>query len=148
MIRPATHADIGALLVLAEQMHGESKVSAFPFAVDRVGRLLAGLVDLPTGCLLVAEREGEIIGGFAGWCDLHWACDMKQASDFALFVAPGKRGGLAAARLIQAFKAWAHEQGADQTQIGISTGVRVNETTELFKRMGFETIGPIMELQE
>lgn len=147
MIREATMLDIPDLLDLGEIMHAESRMSPWPFAREKVGNLMAGLIEIPNGCLLVAEHQGEVVGGFAGWCDEHWACHVRQASDFALFVTPTRRGGIAAARLIQAFKDWALKQGADVVQVGISTGVNVETGTRLFELAGFRSIGPIMELE-
>lgn len=147
-IRNATQADMPELLKLGKAMHEESRWSALPFAEEKVRDLLVGLTVVPHGFLMVAEQGGQIIGVYAGWCGEHFFTHQKVASDFAVFVTPGKRGGLAAMQLIGAFIYWAKGQGAAIIQTGVSTGVLVEETTSLYERMGFETIGPIMELRE
>jgi GNAT superfamily N-acetyltransferase len=146
MIRPATTADIGALLLLAEAMHAESRYAPLPFDLAKVADLFGGLIG-GAGCLLVAERDGEIVGGLAGWCAEHFFTRAKIASDFGLFVPQNRRGGLVAARLLQAFAAWAQGQGAAMVQAGITTGVNVAATTRLYQGVGFVPVGTIFEYQ-
>lgn len=148
MIRPATLIDVPRLVELAEQMHGESRFASLAFDADKMAATLAALAG-GAGCLLVAEHDGQIIGGFAGWCAEHFFSREKTAGDFGLFVQPDRRGGIAAARLLQAFVAWAREQGvADQwIQAGITTGVHIEATTRLYRSIGFAPIGTVFEFQ-
>lgn len=139
MIRPATIADLPRLIELGQAMHGESRFSHMRFEPSKVDAMLRMVID--RGCLIVAERDGEIFGGFAGVLEQHWFSSDLIATDIALFVDPGKRGGLAAANLVKAFVAWAKEKGAALIDIGVNTGVRTYETARLFERLGGKSAG-------
>lgn len=144
MIRPATHDDIPTLVTLAERMHAESRYAAMSFDVDKMARTFAALID-GAGCLLVAEHDGEVVGGLAGWCAEHFFSREKVAGDYGVFVPPERRGGLVAARLLRAFVAWAREQGvADRwIQPGITTGVHQQATEQLYRAIGFVPVGTV-----
>lgn len=145
MIRPATLLDVPQLVVLGERMHAESRFSAMGYAPDKVAALLTGLISSPVGCVLVAERQGAVVGGMAGYCDAHFFSNDLFAADLAVFVEPDRRGGIAAARLVRAFVDWATRRGARMIQVGISTGVHVEQTTRLYESLGFARVGPLME---
>lgn len=147
MIRPATQADIGTLLQLAEAMHVESKWRVMNFDLDKTAALFTHLINSPTGCVLVAEREGEVIGGMAGWCDEHFFSRDKFAGEFGVFVQPGRRGGMAAARLLRAFRAWAIDAGAAMIEVGITTGVHVERSAQLYEALGFQRTGVVFEAE-
>lgn len=147
MIRPATHDDIERLVELGEQMHAESRFAKLSFDHDKVRNLFAHLIESPDGLLIVADVDGLIIGGFAGYVVEHYFALTKVASDFGLFVAPEHRGGMTAPRLMRAYVEWAKEQGAVMVQAGITTGVHVNETARLYQKLGFKQAGLLFELE-
>lgn len=140
-LRPATEADIPRLIELGAVMHAESRYSCMSYNPKKVGAMLHAV--MARGFMMVAERDGEIIGGFAGVCEPHWFSDDKLATDMGLFIVPGRRGGMAAALLIEAFLSWAEAQGARLTDILINTGVRVDDTAALFDRLGGRNAGLI-----
>lgn len=148
MIRPATHDDLGALLVLAEQMHGESRFARRRFSLDKMARLFATLIDSEDGLVLVAERNGEIVGGFAGYVAEDWFGPDRMSGDFGLFVDPRSRGLSTAAGLIKGYVAWAQARGVAQPEVGISTGVHTETTTRLYEALGFERIGNLLAYRE
>lgn len=139
MIRPANHADIPGLVEMGAVMHAESRYSRMTYDPAKVAVVL-GMI-LERGAVFVAERDGEIIGGFAGVVEEHWFSSDKVATDLALFVQPGKRGSLAAVQLLKAFLVWASEKGAVMTDILINTGVRTEQTAKLFSLCGGEQAG-------
>lgn len=149
MIRHATHADIPRLVEIGQSMHAESRFRRYPYEVEDVARTLATIISTPTlGAVLVDDRDGEIIGGFAGvLAPFFFASQVKFASDMALFVLPDKRGGMAAAKLVRAFHDWARAEGAAETNLGINTGVHPERTGKLFERLGFKCCGALY-LQE
>jgi len=146
-IRPATIEDLPALIDLGRRMHQESpRFSRLSFNDEKVRNLLMMATVSPNYCLLVADNDGELMGGFAGFIAAHWFSDDLVASDLALFVQPGRRGGMAGARLVKAFIAWAHDHGAKQTNLGISTGVSVEETAQLYSAIGLKQFGYLFEV--
>ncbi len=147
MIRHATHDDIAAMLVLGEVMHAESRYARFPWSAAKVEHLIRWLIDAQEGLALVAEHDGELIGGFLGSWSEHYFTTARVANDYAMFVAPGKRGGIAAARLLNAFVDWALMHEAIP-QVGITTGVRHDFTARLYAAAGFAPVGQLFELTE
>lgn len=147
MIRPATHADIHKIIALAEAMHGESRYAAHPWDTRKVGDLVRGLVESPDGFAMVAERDGELIGGMlAVVAFAFYSSVTRVAEDFGIFVLPGKRGGLAGSQLLEAYLDWARGKGAIP-RAGITTGIAPEQTARLFAAHGFTAVGTIYEHQ-
>jgi len=147
MIRPATHDDLPALLAIADAMHAESSFAGVTFSAEKTAALFAALIN-GAGFLMVAEADGEVIGGMAGWCAEHFFSHDKTAGDFGLFVHQDRRGGMAAARLLKAFAQWAREQGATMIRAGITTGVHLEASTRLYRAVGFRPVGTVLEFTE
>lgn len=139
MIRPATPADIPRLLELGEAMHGESRLRDIAFSREKVERLLTNLA-AGKGCLLVAERDGEIIGGFAGVLTPYYFSEEMMAVDLALFVSQDRRGGLAAVMLIRSFIEWAFQNGAREALLGTNFGAE-SKANQLYGRIGLGQVG-------
>jgi len=142
MIRHATLKDIPALIELGKVMHAESRYRVLPYLPSRVERTLLALM-AGAGVVLVAEVDGEIVGGFMGTCAEHFFSSAKVAGDLAIFVAPDYRGGLLGARLIKTFVDWAKEQGAKIIDTSVTTGVMTPKTEALFARLGGELVGSV-----
>lgn len=145
MTRAATHDDVPDVIELGRSMHGESWYRYMPFDDQKLGELMHQLVD--HGFLWVHESGDEIDGVLAGFVAECWFSHIKIAGEFGLFVYPDRRGGIAAVRLVEAFKRWATEQGAWEITLGISTGVRMVETGRLYERLGFECVGGIYKMR-
>lgn len=148
MIRPATHADIGAMLVLAEAMHAESRFARRRFSLDKMAALFSSLIDSDDGLVLVAERDGVVHAVFAGYVAEDWFGPDRMSGDFGLFVRPDSRGGLDAARLVKAYVRWARERGVVEPEVGISTGIHTETTTRLYEALGFQRIGQLLSHAE
>lgn len=139
MIREARHEDVETLLALAREMHAESpRYSVLAFSDDKVRGLFRRLIDSPDGLLLVADHGERIVGGLAAAILPHWFSDDLFASDLGVFLLPGCRGGMTAVRLVKAYIEWAKFRGALTIQLGISTGVQVDETAALYRRLGLK----------
>lgn len=147
MIRKATLDDLPTLLALGASMHAESpRFSRLAFSASRLEETLRALILLPRGFVLVAELDGELIGGMAAMCMPHWASADLLATDLALFVAPEHRGGLTAARLVRRYVGWAMGEGAKLIQLGVTTGVATEETARMFEAIGLRRCGVILEV--
>lgn len=137
MIRYATLDDLDVLMDLAELMHQESpRYSRLSFNSDKVLALYVNLIN--TGIVLVVEKDQQIVGGLAGFVAPHWFSDDLVASEFGVFLLPDHRGGTAVVRLIKEFIRWSKDKGAKMIQIGVSTGVRTEETAALYKAIGLK----------
>ena len=127
MIRPATLDDLPDLVFLAEKMHGESRFRDRPFVEAKVAAMACSCIQSEHGLALVAELEGEVVGGFLGGvAEREWNHDLV-AYDHGLFVSPDRRGGILAIRLLEQFAAWARSLGA-APGVGLTTGVNTEAT--------------------
>ena len=140
MIRVATLDDIERIVEIGKVMHQESAYKDLPFDAEKVSHLMAGLID-GAGVVFVAERAGHIIGGFAGGISEFWFCTSLHAFDFGLFILPEHRGGSAAIRLLAAFEHWAKDSGAVWCDVGITTGVHLEQSTRLYEKLGYNQSG-------
>lgn len=143
MIRPATIDDVPAILELGGRMHLESRFRALEFDLAKVAGVFTSLID-GAGLVLVAESKGQIVGGIAAVVIEHWFSTAKVAQDFALFIAPEHRGTMLAVRLLSRYEQWALEQGAIAVEMGINTGVHVEQTAKLFALRGFKQAAVLM----
>lgn len=135
-IRPAQAADFDRMLVLAAMMVRESpRYSRHAFSVDKARQLFAVLMQ--RGGLFVADKDGELVGFFAGLVAEHFLSTDRVASDIGVFVLPEHRGGSAFVRLVRAFEAWAIAEGAREISLGISTQVQAEQTVRMYERLGY-----------
>ncbi|MNJ17906.1 hypothetical protein D3C77_121970 [compost metagenome] len=144
MIRPATHEDVPRLIELGVVLHSTTSYASLGFNHAKAAGFLHSLIDGQSGVVFVSDHDGVIVGGMAGGLTDQWFNDDLIAYDYSLFVEPGKRQGIVAARLIAAFQAWARIKGAKQIYMGIGTGVNVEGTTRLYEHMGLRVAGPLL----
>jgi L-amino acid N-acyltransferase YncA len=96
----------------------------------------------------VAEEGGEIMGGTHAAIEDSFFGPARFACEFAVFVRPDARGGIAAAGLLRAYARWARECGAELVQAGITTGVDTESSARLYSVVGFQPVGQLFEYQE
>jgi len=143
MIRNATKDDVGRLVELGRMMHMESpRFRGFKYLSGQVTSMCEYLIDNECGLVLVAQHADGIIDGLMAMAMQHYACELVQASDLAFFVHPDYRGGTAARRLVDGYRAWAHSIGAEPS-IGVNTGVQPERTARLLAALGAEQTGTI-----
>lgn len=142
MIRPATPADYDQLLALGRAMHAESRYAGMDLHEPK----LVQWFDLAAerGFLRVwQDPDGSIQGGLLAMIGETWFGRDLLAYDLALFIVPGRRGGIIAARLCQAYVEWAIAAGAAEISIGTTTGVQTEAAERLYQGLGFERIGAL-----
>lgn len=143
MIRHARNTDLDTLVYLISRMHDESRFRVLPYAPERVHDMFSALLG-GFGIILVAEDEhGDIYGLMAGVIGPQWFSDALVAQDLALYVTPERRGGMASARLLDAFVGWARSKGAKMIDVGTGTGIQTERTGRFFERMGGQFCGQV-----
>lgn len=144
-MRYATQADIPAIVALGEQMHAESPhYRGLTWDGQKVAETAANLLAIPHGFARVVESDGQIVGGMLALAVPHWCSRDLVACDLALYVAQNRRGGLAAARLIGEYRAWAVGLGCKLVQLGVMTGIQVDQTVSLGERLGWKQQGVVL----
>lgn len=145
MIRDATLDDVPALVALGHLMHAEAPhFRGLAWDGDKVARLAEHLIGSPLGFARVLERDGEVVGGILAMAVEHWCSPDLVSCDLALFVRPDCRGGTAAARMLCGYREWAHGLGCKLVQFGVMTGVCVEQTEALAKRLGWTRQGVVL----
>lgn len=140
-IRDATEEEAVELTSWGQLMFEESQFSQYEFDQYKVLGLIKTLVKEPNGIALVAEVDGNVVGGMIGVVTEHFFGSTKVASDYAVFLAPEFRKDRTGLYLVKAYIAKAKELGADEITIGNSTGVDFERVATLFERMGFIKYG-------
>ena len=142
-IRRATQEELPVLLDMAEAMHAESpRYRDIPLSEGKLQSILQRMHDHPTlGALLVAEKEGAVVGMMWGYVDEFFFSEEKYATDILLYVLPEQRGTRAAWRLVKAFEDWAENVGALFIQPGVSTGIDNEGYARFYERMGYSVTG-------
>lgn len=144
-IRAATFEDIPAIIEVGKRGHAASDNAGYPFNEGKTKLLLAQLVIGKKTCLFVAVVSGEIVGFLMGQEEEYVYCDLRYATDIAVyaeFVGAGRA-------LLARFEKWAFEERkVDQLLLGVSHGGASAQRTEsLYRRRGFAHVGGIFTKQ-
>lgn len=86
----------------------------------------------------VITSDGCIVGYL--WAATHclgpWTHTLV-ASDYLFYITPASRGGLAAYRLLKAYKEWAFALGCVEVRVSIASGINQERTERLYECAGF-----------
>jgi GNAT superfamily N-acetyltransferase len=147
-VRRATHEDIDALVNLAEIMAATTEFRHLTFDREKLTNSAHQWVD-NLGYLVLGAYDGdEPIGMFVGFLSDYFFAREMLAKDLCLFVLPGRRGGKAALRLVQAFHAWAKQSGVRDVVIGVSSGgEQAQRAGKFLEHLGLENIGGLYRRQ-
>jgi N-acetylglutamate synthase-like GNAT family acetyltransferase len=143
-IRPATLADVPALVELASQMHALTRFKAFAFNAQRTAESLASLVQQQSGKYLfvVAQNNQEkIVGGLIAVIEQHIFSDALTASIMNIVVLPQARMGGYGVRLLKAFEGWAKNRRVTELYFGVNSQTGVAQIETMALRMGYEKVG-------
>ena len=145
-MREASYFDLPALLALGARMHAESPhFNQIAFSETKLRETLMAVMGAPNGFLWIVGRDGKIAGVMVGIAMQHWCSIDMVASELALFVEQEHRGSLIAPRLIKRYLSWARSIGCKQITAGVSTGVKVDNTTAQDGRLEFKQYGTQLE---
>jgi GNAT superfamily N-acetyltransferase len=145
--RAETIYDIDKMIELGAQMHADSRFASMPY--DKVklrsyGHLALGKPD-DWGVFIAEDKTGEVQAMIAVYVSpFYFTDERKHTNDFFLYVAKGKRGGIAAARCVKAVEAWAAEVGVNEIQFGITAGIDDDAAERLYRALGYNMTGRIM----
>jgi GNAT superfamily N-acetyltransferase len=143
-IRAPVAGDVEPLVEMGLRMHAESAYAFLPYERNKVIRLVQSFLDDSSSrCGLVAEADGKLVGMLGGYLSEYFFCSEVVACDMVLFVDPAYRHGLAAMRLVRAFRKWAIEHGARELCLAISTNVNADDTGRFYERLGFTRVGGV-----
>lgn len=144
MIRRFEATDRPAVLGMLRDLHREGVYSRVELCWDKVERQVdshcAGLWNL-TG--FVGEVGGEVAGVLLVACAENWFSRELFGFDVVFYVKPDRRGMLLGRGLLRAYEAWGKEMGCCQVSVGVSSGIMVERTGRMLRRLGFAHDGGI-----
>ena len=145
MCRVARVEDVDAIYRLGLEIHGESRFKVMNVDETKAKHFFRMCVEQDCYLALVVEVEGEIVGVFIGMVMEHFFSYDKQSSDLLLFVTKSMRSRGLAKVFIEHYIEWAESNGAKLIQAGVSTGIATDDSTEMYKKLGFSVFGSLFE---
>lgn len=143
--RAETEADFEKIIDLGHVMHKEGYFRDLPIERARLKQMADYAIGNPeTVAAFIAEDKGEIIGMISGFLCYYFFNSQKYAADYAVYIAPNKRGGLAAKRLLKLFEDWAAAQGALEVVIGLRANIDNARALKFFEGMGYGNAVPLI----
>lgn len=111
--------------------------------LDETRMLNAGQAALAKGNpgLLVAERDGEIIGMAVVVLGEHFFSAALAATTQLLYVHPKARGGFAAVKLLRGMRKWAAANRAATLYVSVTSGIHADKADRMLRKMGFRQTG-------
>tara|TARA_S200002703_G_C3680696_1_gene209015 strand:- start:3 stop:470 length:468 start_codon:yes stop_codon:yes gene_type:complete len=142
-IRDLKLSDMDQVLLLAKEAHSESSYSHLDFDADVIMAMATTWIANPEVyfCRIMVSPENKIFGMYVGLISSYYFGKDLVATDMLLFVSQDRRGGIAAARLIKEFEDWGFANGAKEVRPASSTGVKTEETKQLYNALGYKTVG-------
>ena len=142
-IRFTDERDIETLILLARQMHSESRLKEHRLDEDRVRRAFMSMYKDPVNnCDVVAETEsGEFVGILAGFMSVYLFADMRVAQDKWFYVLPRYIVGSTALKLMVTFRHWAMSRQAQELCINSSADLDQERFSRFMNHLGFKVTG-------
>jgi len=139
---PIQLENIRDVIALGQKMHQESAYADMPFDIEMAAQnIFDRIIKSDYGFGLIAYKDTNPVGLFAGALATHYFGPAFFAHDFAWYVTPKQRGSSIAIRMLKKFEKWAKDKGALEIHLGVTTGVSPDKTAKMFERMGYKYVG-------
>jgi GNAT superfamily N-acetyltransferase len=134
-IREATMDDIPVLVSMGQQFRASSAYAAhLPENTTQMAAIAKRLIASPEGLVLVATRDGQIVGTIGVLLYPHHFSGLPTAGELWFWVTPEHRGY--GVRLVRRAEQWAQRQGATTMQMIAPTP----EVGTLYRRLGYTAL--------
>ncbi len=137
MIRDATEADIPVMIEIGKNLASSTTYKSVNYSVERIETTIRTLMAF--GFCVVAEKDGEVVGGMMGDVYTPWYSNDRMGIDYTLYIEPEHRNGLLAVKMVKKFEQWCISMGAKQIRPGIGTGDK--NAIRLYKALGYKSVG-------
>lgn len=91
LIRRATEADIPRVVEMGARWWHEGPYASEPVDLAVATRTAMALLASNDGCILVTEKDGDLVGVFAFTAYAHWLTGLRIASELIWYVEPEHR---------------------------------------------------------
>ena len=136
MIRWATKEDVPALVGMAKQFLSEHYAETLPFNAASMATLLTGLIENPSGFLLVSEQDETVTGTIGILVYDHPFTGLACSSELFWWVDPEARGGLDSMRLLRHAEKWVKTNRIPWMHL-VAPNARVKV---FYKRLGYSEL--------
>jgi GNAT superfamily N-acetyltransferase len=145
--REATLQDFPQIAKLGRLMHEESSYSGLEFSESRLYVVFELYIREPDRLIILAERDGEILGLYAGYVSKYYFSEELVANDIAWFVVKEKRGSSIGLKLLNIFERWAKAKGVSEIRIKYSTDINPKAFDSLMSKRGYSNVGANYRLE-
>lgn len=136
-IREATLDDLPALARIGRKFYEEAELSG-EYREERFVESWAKFMGLGIACVLVAEEDDQILGGFAGLIYDSIFTDDLWFDEVCWYVDPEHRGGTAAMRLFRAAQEWSRDKGVVVMRVGHRVNLMPERLGRFYQAAGFK----------
>lgn len=139
LIRHAAPEDLGAIHDMGARFHASTcYADLIPVCLDSFLDTITTLATAPRGVVLVAERDGHVIGMAAAFANPHWF-NAKHLAGQELFwwVEPEHRGSRAGALLMAGLENWAAGVGCKTFSMASTANLKPASLSRLYARRGY-----------
>lgn len=144
-VREAVFDDMVTLLEWAAARHHGSAYAGVPFDHKRAASKMARLMQRDDGLMLVAERDGELVGGLGAEIQPSTFLEGNVAVLWSMYAHPA-RGGAAGLALIRHYVEWASKR-ASLVEANNSDSMDDESFRKIMQRVGFQRSGSHMHLE-
>ena len=135
------YSDAERLIELGHQMHQESPAYRhIDYDYDKLRGYARMAIETPSQMgIFFAEQNNEAIAMVAMFvAEKYFSTTYKEAHDLFLYAKPGRRGGLAAARCMQAIERWAKNHDIKALNMSVSAGIDDEGAVRFYDGMGYK----------
>lgn len=93
----------------------------------------------------VSVDNGIVKGFYIATVQENWFAPTVTVFEQLLYVKPEYRGTPVAMRLVQSLERAAAALGATRVRAGVTTGVNNEKAISMYKRMGFDEVGTLVQ---
>ena len=137
MIRNATVNDIPKMIEIGKNLASSTTYKSVNYSEERIEKTIRTLIE--HGFCVVAEKNGEIVGGMMGDVYTPWYSNDRMGIDYTLYIEREHRNGLLAVKMIKKFEQWCISMGVKQIRPGIGTGDK--NVIRMYKALGYQSVG-------
>lgn len=137
MIRNAIESDIPKLVEMGRRFNAETSYKHVTYSPERVEATCRLM--MTNGFLVVAEKDGEVVGVMMGDVLTPWYTTDRMGFDYCLYIYPEHRNGMIAIRMIKRFEDWCIGMGATQIRPAVATGNP--NGGRLYEALGYKRVG-------
>lgn len=146
MIQRARPCDIPQVLDCLNSLHLESpEYGTEPKNKRYVQANLTRMLYLDHVLFYVSVDSGIVKGFYIATVQENWFAPTVTVFEQLLYVRPEYRGTPVAMRLVQSLERAAAALGATRVRAGVTTGVNNEKAISMYKRMGFDEVGTLVQ---